>query len=250
MGLMRLAFCKTAKPDSHVHRSARIRLGNSDTGLTMPRKPTGKIGPLIATGGPSGLTLEWSQIKFPEKKEDIEQLICDLWAAEVRKAGHGIRSIRRNGPDDFDFTIELPGGIVSLDLAELFYRDAEGRPYEGTKIEIKTYRYAEQIRDAVLKKSDHYGRAGAQPIHLLTYVTHWRFGPNETVIRLVQHFLNEKPPIIENVFLVMPFNASTGVLWVLFPSRDPLKGRSPSEFKEHFYYALDPAKWQVANNRS
>jgi hypothetical protein len=82
----------------------------------MPRKPTGRIGPITIRNLNANPLIEWSQIKFPEKKEDIEQLIVDLWAAEMRKLGCVIKSIKMNSQDDFDFTIDLLGGVVSLDF--------------------------------------------------------------------------------------------------------------------------------------
>jgi hypothetical protein len=175
----------------------------------MAQKPTGKIGPFTITQGPLGSSGGWKQIKFPEKKEGIEQLIFDFWVAEIRKAGGKIKSFRRNGENDFDFTVN---------------------------------RYAKQICDSVMRKSDHYGRPGANPIHLLMYITHWRFWPVEIVIRLVQYFLNKRRPIMENVFLVLPLDASTGTARLLFPSCDPLEGHDPSEFEQYEYLLPNPGK--------
>jgi hypothetical protein len=208
----------------------------------MPQKPTGTIGPIIIQAGPSGVSGGHQKIKFPTDKGAIEQLIVEIWAAETRRAGGAILSIKRNEENDFDFTVELPRGTVSLDLVELFYRDANGRPYDGENIEIDITRFAVQIRDTVMKKSRHYGRATDRPIHLLVYITHWRFWPMEVVIRLAQHLLLETPPIIENVFLLAPFDANTGTCRVLFPSRDPLEGKASSDFKDQVYWVPNPTK--------
>jgi hypothetical protein len=208
----------------------------------MPQKPTGTIGPVTIQVGASGVTGGHQKIEFPTNKEAIERLIVEMWAAETRKAGGSILSIKQNEEHDFDFTVELPGGTVSLDLVELFYRDGNGRPYDGENIEIDITRFAEQIRDTVMKKSRHYGRATDRPIHLLVYITHWLFWPADVVIRLAQHLLLETPPIIENVFLLAPLDSTAGTCRVLFPSRNPLEGWNPSEFKDQIYWVPNPTK--------
>jgi hypothetical protein len=214
----------------------------------MPKKPTGNVGPVVAKAGSDGVTGGWEKIEFPDDKDSIERLMFDLWATETRKGGGNILKATKNALDDFDFTLELPGGRVHMDLVELFYRDEEGRPYENDNIEIRIYDYAEQIRDTVIKKSQHYGKVGDTPIHLLLYITHWRFWPSEPVIRLAQHFLNKSPPIIENVFLVLPLTATEGTARVLYPSSDPLEGRNPEEFKDATYLVPDLSKALVVSN--
>jgi hypothetical protein len=214
----------------------------------MPKKPTGNIGPFVAKSGPAGVTGGWEKIKFPEDKESIEKFALELWCSEIKKAGGSVRKVAKNPEDHFDFTLELPGGKVYLDLVEFIYRDKEGRPYESDEIEIKVFDFAEQIHDTVLRKSQHYGKVGEVPIHLLLYVTHWRFWPPELVIRLAQHFLSEAPPIMENVFLVLPLDEKAGHARVLYPSRDPLEGHDPNEFKDTVCWILDPSKSECVSN--
>jgi hypothetical protein len=50
----------------------------------------------------------------------------------------------------------------------------------------------------------------------------------------------------ENVFLLMPLDSTTGSCRVLFPSRDPLEGRDPAEFKGQVYWVPNPTKATVA----
>jgi hypothetical protein len=178
----------------------------------MRRKPTGKIGPVSVTARPTGPTMKWSAIEFPPDKERVEQIALDLFVAAGKKIGFSFREINRNAENHFDYTIELPGGRIFLDLAEVLYVDQAGQPYVSREKKIMTYRYAEQIYTTVMKKSDHYGRANTTPIHLLTYITHWRFQPNEIAIRLAQHFLQQTPPVMENVFLLLPLDGNEAEL--------------------------------------
>src|ERR1700719_4826933 len=153
-----------------------------------PNKPTGMVGPLTIRATSDGSSGGWNKIEFPNNKEGIEKLMVEMWASAIRKAGGSIIEIIQNKEDDFDFTLVLPGGTVSLDLVELIYSDGQNKPYEGDGIEIKVHEYAEQIFNLVMKKSGRYGSAGTRPIHLLVYITHWRFWTSEIVIRLAQYF--------------------------------------------------------------
>jgi hypothetical protein len=214
----------------------------------MAKKPTGNIGPFSATSTPTGVTGAWKKIEFPKDKESIETLIVDMWASATRSAGAKIYEISQNKQNDFDFTLVLPGGTVSMDLVEFIYRDGQGKPYDGDQIEIKSFDYATQLVATVMRKSAHYGNAGAQPIHLLVYITHWRFWSNEVPIRLAQHFLSEIPPIFENVFFIEPFDGKEGNVRVLYPSRNPMEGHSPEEFKDHFSLTLNPGNGEVISS--
>jgi hypothetical protein len=211
----------------------------------MPDKPTGRIGPYRISRGPDGPVGDWVKIQFPKEKENIEQFILELFLSEMRKNGASILSAKKNPENSLDFTLELPGGRVSLELAEIFYRDADGLPYEGEGIRIESYRYAEQIRDAIMKKSARYGKAGTQPIHLLTYITHWRFHAHEVVIRLVQYMLQQSQPIMENVFFLSPLDKTSAVLRVLYPSQNPLESHDINSFRDDWYLTFNPAKWEL-----
>jgi len=162
----------------------------------------------------------------------------------MKKGGATILKATKNPENDFDFTLELPGGRVSLDLMEIIYRDDKGRPYESENLRIDSYKYAEQIREAVMAKSGHYGKAASQPIHLLTYITHWRFHAHDVVIRLVQYMLQQSWPIMENVFFLSPLDDKSAALRVLYPSTNPLEGHDLSSFKDDWYLTLNPAKWE------
>jgi hypothetical protein len=191
--------------------------------MAKPKKPTGFIGPLSVTFGPTGGIGRRDKVKFPTDKESIEQLVVEMWASAMRRAGAMIFEIIRNKPNDRDFTLVLPGDKVSMDLVEFIHRDGEGKPYDGDRIRIQSFDYAKQLVATVMKKSAHYGRAGTQPIHLLVYITHWRFWSNEVAIRLAQHFLQESPSIFENVFFVEPFDRNEGNAHVLYPTVNPME---------------------------
>jgi hypothetical protein len=210
----------------------------------MPKKPSGRIGPIQISETSSGPIGEWKEVRFPDQKEEQEQLVLSWFLAEMRRRGAKITNHRRNEENNLDFTLEMPSGPVLLELTEVMYKDQEGEPYKSESARINSYLYAEHIRDAIMKKSYRYGEVYSQPIHLLTYITHWRFYTSEVVIRLAQNMLLHSRPIMENVFFLEPRNETEAYLRVLYPSRNPLNGHSQESFKEHWYLNLHPGKWE------
>ena len=209
------------------------------------RKPTGETGPFRVEMNAGEVVGGWAKIPFPSVKADIEKTVVGYFERAMTKNGASIVAARQNAEADFDFTLTLPGGTVDLELREIHYQDGSRRPYESRDIKIKSCTYAEQIRDAVQHKSARYSPNSKVPVHLLLYLTHWRFQPNEVVIRLAQHFFAEQPPIFENVFLLQPLDDRDAEVRVLYPSINPLEGHRLEEFVDHWYLNLDPARANV-----
>jgi hypothetical protein len=67
----------------------------------MPDKPTGRIGPFQVTAGREGLVGSWTKINFPKRKEEIEQLILDLFLTEMRKSGATILRHKKKSGERF-----------------------------------------------------------------------------------------------------------------------------------------------------
>ncbi|HUK10765.1 MAG TPA: hypothetical protein VLX09_23035 [Stellaceae bacterium] len=212
----------------------------------MPKKPTGRVGPIQVTITEGRADLRWENVKFPTEKKDIEQLVVNQFMAAMSRTGAQIKA-SQNSEDDLDFTLILPGGKIKLELREAFYgTGANSPPYDSRDMRIKSFSYAEQIVAAVRDKS-HYGTA--MPIHLLLYITHWRFLPSETTIRLAQYLLQQARPMFENVFFLSPIDPGQADLRVLYPSNNPLQGKKPEEFRDQWYLNLDPANWQLQQSR-
>ncbi|MBV9361973.1 MAG: hypothetical protein JO292_11345 [Betaproteobacteria bacterium] len=213
-------------------------------------KPTGQIGPVKVQRTTVAVTSSWDKVHFPAEKTEIEKAIVEYFVRTMSKHGATILAAQANDEANHDFTLQLPGGRTYLELTELQYRDGPGRPYDSRSQRISTFTYAEQIAGAVQRKAERYGRAGSVPIHLLLYITHWRFLPNEIAIRLAQHLLLTRPPLFENVFLLWPTDEKDATVRVLFPADNPLEGHAADEFREHTYLNLDPAGWRVVPGTS
>jgi hypothetical protein len=217
----------------------------------MGKKPKGKKGTFKVSLDGAAAKGGFEPIVYPENKDDIEKFVVNLWLAETRKAGGTVLNVIQNPEDDLDFTLKLPSGVIKLELVELIYSDVGGNPYEADEFWIESFELAEKIVALVDKKSEHYGgRQPTRPIHLLLYITHWQFLPSEVAIRLAQHFLHLKKPIFENIFFLSPVRASNGSVRVLYPSKEPLEGRHPTEFIDHRYLNLNPSKFEIVTSEA
>ncbi|MEA2759627.1 MAG: hypothetical protein QOH65_2240 [Methylobacteriaceae bacterium] len=187
----------------------------------------------------------WQTVPFPAEKENIEKDIMRLFCAEWSK--QGVLVIwSKNQEDHFDFTLHLPGGEVFIDLMELMYRTEPGQPYASRELRVDFTKYAKQICEAIENKSRKYGAASQTPIHLLTYITHWRFETTETVLRLVQYYFHTHPHVFENIFFLAPRNRDNANLRVIYPTVPGLfDGFDPSSYVESMYLNFDPAKWEL-----
>ncbi len=108
-----------------------------------------------------------------------------------------------------------------------------------------TYNFAQQILCRVRAK---IGKDYKQPCDLLVYATHWQVMPNEHVINLVRHFLQQEPPTptFERVMFLRPVTSGEADLHSLFPTAgDPLGGHHPDDCREHYQVLInpDPTSW-------
>jgi hypothetical protein len=210
-----------------------------------PKKPVGQIGPYVVQSSQVGIAARWATVPFPENKAEIERKMVGYLEKAIAANGGIVLAVKQNDEANLDFTLNLPGGTVDLELREIHYLDGVGNPYISRNIRIQSSTYARQIFHAVQEKSAKYSAHSKVPMHLLLYITHWRFLPSEVVIRLVQHFLQQRPSIFENVILVLPIDDKEATVRVLYPSVEPLERRPPEEFSDHWYMNLDPASAEI-----
>ena len=85
----------------------------------MPKKPSGRIGPVQISATSGGPISEWKEVRFPDRKEEQEQLVLSWFLTEMRKNGANIISHKKNEENNLDFTLELPGGLLLLELTEI-----------------------------------------------------------------------------------------------------------------------------------
>lgn len=212
-------------------------------------KPTGNIGPNKVFLENGNYKLSWDKVIFPTVKEDIELYYCQKFAEQIIKAGGEIYAIKQNEENHFDFTLELPGGKVYMDLAEVIITDYKGNPYSTEQIKISYSEYLDSTLNIVIKKSKNYQSKSTTPIYLLLYCTHWRFIPNDEIIYLLQYYLINKKSCFENIFLYIPIDDIDGHLHVLYPA-DNLKFKnitpeSAETYHTKFYLNLNPNRFEL-----
>lgn len=227
----------------------------------MPRKPTGKVGTFIVSGGDTGPTMTWETIQFSQDKPEIEKQIMELFLAEAVRRGGPPFTYRQNGPNEVDFTICLSGGTRHVEFTEAHYepRAIEGacpaigkrNMYPAGEVTQFTYDFAQQILRRVRDKC---GKPYPQPCDLLVYSTHWQVRPSEYVLNLVRHFLKQELPTrtFERVAFLRPVKSGEAELHDLYPiAGDPLGGRHPDDYREHYHVLLnpDPASWPRVETR-
>jgi len=93
--------------------------------IKMAKKPSGKIGTYKVQFDKGGVPRgSFEQVKFSEKKEEIEEYVVSrfIYSAEKALATQGERFIVSNPVpnqlDDFDFDVETPQGSAYLELME------------------------------------------------------------------------------------------------------------------------------------
>ncbi len=221
----------------------------------MPRKPTGKVGTVIMSGGETGSTMAWEKIQFSQDKPEIECQIMELFKAEFGRRGGPPFTYKQDGVNDVDFTVSLSDKTRYMEFTEAHYepRSAENAgPATGKKdmypageVTHFTYDFAQQILCRVRAKC---GKNYPQPCDLLVYATHWQVKPSEYVLNLVRHFLQREPPTptFEQVMFLRLVKSGEAELHSLFPTAsDPLGGHYPDDYREHYQVLInpDPTSW-------
>lgn len=207
-----------------------------------PRKRTGQIGPTAATWGPGGANLEWKKIKFSSDKTEIEDKIVSMFQANMAKSGLNLPPITRNSEYGFDYTVGTFNSKTDLELTEFIYSVGKGKgdPFAVEHGRINGYDFARRVCWQVTKKSKRYGKRSSSDRVLLIYITEWKFDPSETTIRLIQQMLIDMRPNFGMIVFLQPFDEADCTIRILYPSDNPLEGRSLEEFRDHHFYNISP----------
>lgn len=213
----------------------------------MPRKPAGKVGPFVVKQTLEGLASEWAMIDWPSDKPSQERFVMDCFVEKLRTDGFAIDEVIQNDEDDFDFRIRTPSAQINVDLTEFVYFEGKGNPFAQADGWINCLDCANALVALVNAKSEHYGRAGAIPIDVIVYATHWRFRPDQLTIALAKTLLRSERLTMEHVFLVLPLGPKRATVYLLYPTpNDVLGGKSPEDFKDERYLPFDPGNFKVA----
>src|SRR5579863_8137077 len=158
--------------------------------MTPHKKPIGENGPLRVSQEAGRTKIDWQRIQYSPEKSKQERSIADSFITALNAEQNQDWKLTQLEENDFDFQIEQPREKRYLELQEIIIPGKKhGSPYVTGEQVIQPSKFAKTIIAAIVSKSVRYPTTGTQPLDLLNYVTHWRFRPNDTVIKLVVHGL-------------------------------------------------------------
>lgn len=205
------------------------------------KKPSGNIGHFRISVGEKDVKSSRVRIEHSAKKDEIEKYYCERFINAMRKNGTNILGFKQNEEDDFDFTLTMPGGKVSLDLAEVTINQPKISPYKKKDSEIFYKDYIDSVINIVKKKSKRKRyQESKTPIYLLFYCTHWRFTPADAAIVVIQYDLLQLKHTFENIFFYCPLDREEGYVRVLYPTRkEKFDSIDIEEIRNGSYFNLD-----------
>lgn len=212
----------------------------------MPKKPTGNQGyNRLNIDGEGNATGEYIRELLGTDKGEIERRIVEYFVEFWQSQTGSVIRWTQNPESDLDFTLELPGGAVKLELTELLVPDSKGNPYKAGNV-IRTFgQYADALLKRIVEKAAKYP-SDHLPKHLLIYPTHEPFDAPDQSIAIAQARLKAaSPPTFECVFfLQMP---PTGPLVrCLYPIPDGLlEGFNREDWETREVIIFDPAKMEL-----
>jgi hypothetical protein len=211
-------------------------------------------GPVKLTGGHADS--EFIPHQLPVSKEEIEREICSGALKAMRFHGWtawplGIEP-RQNELDDFDFSFELGSGREYLDLAEVAPLEGVRGGYEGVPTTFPRRKLTDEILRLVERKGTHYGRSRRSTVHLLLYITDFRFLVSEGVVTLSKWYLRSNHFGFKSICYYAPIDSEAGWLRVLYPAPDGVPYLSKAqvrELREGTVTNFDPRKWRYDSER-
>jgi len=206
------------------------------------KKPVGVNGPVhLSPGG-----AEFLQLKYPETKEGIELLIARSFVGSRLPDGIRITDLEQLDQDDFDFKIQTSSGSLHLELMEIAPLENLSGSYSAAPDHYKPYDFADFIYGKAMGKSVKYSGPKPPRIVLLLYVTDWAFVLSESVICLLQYWLQAEAHSFERVYVHQPIEPNFGVTHLLFPTPSShWKTFDPDSLRENVVRNFSPVKWEL-----
>lgn len=212
------------------------------------QKPVGKSGHIRISIDKDNHSKTVVNIDLPMTKEEQEKYFLDMFVKAGRKRGFAIHKYWQNKQDDFDSTLVVGNNSsIYLELKEIVIpanNDKNLSPYGKMNEPMNVGDYVKIIVEMILALNSKY--TSDKPIHLLLYVTDWKFVPGETVLTLVQYKLHSLKLIFENIFFYIPIDQENGALQLIYPTpKEYWQDFDVSKYENGVLVNLDPNKWQI-----
>ena len=213
------------------------------------KKPIGEDGPLRISAPEGQAEMEWRKIEHPPGKREQETATATAFIDALNAEEKSNLKLSQLEEDDFDFEIQSGDEKRYLELQEIIIPGKKrGSPYAPGEQVIDEQKFAKTILGAIRSKALKYPKGLQQPLDLLIYHTHWRFRPNEAVLKLVAHGLKGQSLPFARVYYFNRLGAEKGEgkATRLFPDAVILSGFRP-DAPTSKYANFDPAGAQPFN---
>ena len=218
------------------------------------RKPRGISGMVRLTGGVE--KAEFIPDGLPAAKDAIEKEICAGAARSMRFHGWNTWPLesepRQLAENDFDFAFVTTGDPEYLDLAEVAPLKGVRGGYEGVPTTFARGKLVDAILRLVEKKDLHYAGRRRSKVHLLLYITDFRFLVSEGVVMLLKVALRRQRHGFASITYFAPIGAESGFLCVLHPAPGGvpyLNRQDEARMRAETLTNFDPRKWQHDRER-
>jgi hypothetical protein len=219
----------------------------------MPRKPRGINGPVRITSGAD--SVEFIPNELPDAKPAIEKVIID--GSRVTQSAMGadpwslIAEPVQLEESSFDFELPTRAGKEHLDLVEFAPLSHYGGSYEKAPNKHNVGELADAYWALIKRKSAHYGASRRARVHLLVYITDFRFLPSETTFAVLEALLNRKRHDFLSVSFYSPIDTESGMFRELWPKAAGagLSHNDERLLRAHVFTNLDNRKMKMSEDR-
>jgi len=219
------------------------------------KKPTGDSGVTKISADAEGSKADFKRLEFPHTKDQIEKFIVENFLRLAPSAGvfpHTNCTVLQNPESDLDFTLHCADKCPrKLELMEVAPLEHLRGSYTSAPSSYKPYEFGRYILNKMLSKSSKYGLSGQTELHLLIYITDWKFILSQSVTALLQYWTLKTSHNFAGIYVYMPINETEGVSQLIFPTpHDHWKSFNPDTLKDNVVQNLDPKGWKSGGNES
>ena len=213
------------------------------------RKPRGVNGVTKLTSGQP--EPEFIPTTLPDGKAEIERTICRAAFRSLSENGWKAWPVgvepRQLPENDFDFVFDSDLNPEYLDLAEVAPLAGVRGGYEGAPTTFPRGKLVDAILRLVADKGAHYGRDRRARVHLLLYITDFRFLVSDGVVALLKASLRREHFGFASVSYIAQMDPESGLLHVLYPAPGGVpyfSAHDERRMRAELVTNFDPRSWK------
>ena len=188
----------------------------------MHKKPRGVNGSVFVG---AGLSPEFQKLNFPDEKSEMESNVMRAALSiseKMQPSFYGLTGeVRLNSENDFDFSLPVKGGIEYIDLAEITIGMDKGG-HENAPSSHVVGEFVDAAWKIVESKDRKYGGGRAINVHLLLFITDWKFSLSPSCIRLLSVYCKKRAHQFKSIAYFLPINPGGGIFTPIFPAGEDL----------------------------